>query len=102
MPENKIVKRAAIADQDLVRLWHHIGQHDAEAADRYVHRIIDAHNSLAQFPYRGAPSRTLGDDIRRRVVGDYVTFYNITPAEVRILRVFHQREDADRGFDGMA
>ena len=101
MSQNKIVKRVAMADQDLLRLWHYIGQHDIGAADRYVHRVIDAHNSLAQFPYRGAPSQTLGDDIRRLVVGDYVTFYDITPTMIRILRVFHHREDLDNIFMNM-
>lgn len=98
MSQSKIVQRVAIADEDLVRLWMHIGQHDTEAADRYLHKVIDAHNSLAEFPYRGAPSRTLGDTIRRIVVGDHVTFYDVTPTTVRILRIFHSREDVDSQF----
>lgn len=98
MTQNKVVVRVAIADADIVRLWEHIAQHDTEAADRYVHRLLDSHKLLAQFPFRGAPSRTFGDDIRRLVIGDYVTFYDVTPTMVRILRVFHQREDVDTIF----
>jgi plasmid stabilization system protein ParE len=74
-------------------------KHDQEAADRYVRRLLEAEHSLEQFPYRGAPSYTLGDDIRRLVVGDYVIFYDVTPKMVRVLRIFHQREDADSAFD---
>ena len=99
MTHDRLVKRARAADDDLVRLWQHIAPHDEEAADRYVRRIIDAHNSLGKLPYHGNPSPTFGDDIRRLVVGDYVIFYDVTPSMIRILRIFHQREDVDSALD---
>ncbi len=95
MPVPKPVLRTADAEDDLVRLWLHIGAHNPEAADRYIWRIQKACEDVAQFPDRGTPRPDLGESCRKLVVGDYVVFYDHLDDEITVLRVFHGKEDID-------
>jgi plasmid stabilization system protein ParE len=54
-----------------------------------LHRIDDAIRTLSHAPYRGESQSKLNENVRRIIVGNYLVFYEATPADVRIMRVFH-------------
>lgn len=95
MPVPKPVLRSADAENDLIRLWLHIAEHSPKAADKYIWRIQEACEDIAQFPNKGMPRLDLGEHCRKLVVGDYVVFYDHLPDGIFILRIFHGKEDID-------
>ncbi len=69
MPAPKPVLLSQDAEQDLIRLWLHIAEHDPNAADRYIHRIKIACDDVAMFPNRGRKQPELGKFARKLIVG---------------------------------
>ncbi len=74
MPEPKPVLRSADAENDLIRLWLHIAEHNPNAADRYIRRIQQACEGISQFPDKGTPRPDLGINCCKLVIGDYLIF----------------------------
>lgn len=68
----------------------YLRQFNPEAADRFVQRLIDAGNSLADFPNRGR----LTDDGFRELVSTppYVLRYWVADDVVYIVRIKHGRQ----------
>ena len=87
------VIRTVRAKADLKRIWIHVSSDSESAADPLVRSIDAACDRLAAFPELG-PSR---DDIRLGLrhlsVDQYLVFYRINGADVRIVRVLHGRRD---------
>jgi len=84
------------ARADLVRLREFIHIHNPDAAERAAHTILEAINTLKTFPKLGKPVRAreeyrdLAFVFGRR---GYVMRYRLTSSTIRILRVWHVRED---------
>jgi toxin ParE1/3/4 len=76
-------------------LWLHIGEHNPEAADRYIWRIQETCETVAQFPDRGTSRPDLGEHCHKLVTGDYVVFYDHPEENIIILWVFHDKEAID-------
>ena len=62
-------------------------------ARRYGADFQRIYRSLAEFPAGGSPRRSLGSDVRVKIVYPYVAFYEHTADTVTILRVLHGRRD---------
>lgn len=76
---------AAIAD--LIAIRNYIGHFNPAAARRMALRLRSAAESLAEFPDRGRLRR---DGARELVaVPPYIIVYDVVPARVTILRVWH-------------
>lgn len=76
---------AAIAD--LIAIRNYIGHFNPAAARRMALRLRSAAESLAEFPDHGRLRR---DGVRELVaVPPYIIVYDVAPARVTILRVWH-------------
>jgi toxin ParE1/3/4 len=77
---------AALADLEGIRRY--IGNFNPYAAQDMAARIIEAGNSLANFPYRGrsVPGTQLRETTLAR---PYIIRYRVEPNRVLILRVRH-------------
>ena len=77
---------SALADVDGIRRY--IGNFNPDAARAMAERIIDAGNSLANFPYRGR--QVPGTQLRESTIArPYIIRYRVEPNRVVILRVRH-------------
>jgi toxin ParE1/3/4 len=90
------VIRTSAADEDLIRIWLYIAQHNPKAADAILDRLEARFHILEQFPQAGVARGDIGENIRQLVEGDYVIFYRPTAKLVEILRVLHTRQRQDR------
>jgi toxin ParE1/3/4 len=77
---------SALADLEGIR--RHIGNFNPYAARDMADRIIEAGNSLANFPYRGR--QVLGTQLRETMIArPYVIRYRVERDRVIILRIRH-------------
>lgn len=85
---------SAAAQSDLGRLHDFLARHDLDAADEALDILIEAPEVLLDFPRRGPRLSTFEhQEIRELKVGDYVLRYELAGAEIKVLRLFHGRED---------
>lgn len=81
------------AEEDLIRIWAEIAEHNEVAADKYLKILNDRIESLFEFPDRGKPRDDLIVGVRMLVEGKYLIFYRVENLRVEILRVIHGRRD---------
>ena len=85
---------SSAAQSDLGRLHDFLAGHDLDAADEALNILIEAPEVLLDFPRRGPRlSRYQSQEIRELRVGNYILRYELVGVEIRILRLFHGRED---------
>jgi toxin ParE1/3/4 len=65
-------------------------------ANRYVTVIHDKAEALARGELPGTPAGQIRPGLRRQVVRSHVIWYRVDGATLRVLRVLHQRRDANR------
>jgi toxin ParE1/3/4 len=82
----------AKADADLLRIRDYIREQNPNAAKRVARRLLDAGKSLSAFPNRGKPGLIQGTR-ENTTVWPYVIVYQVTSAEVQILRIWHGAQD---------
>lgn len=83
---------AAWADID--RLHAFLAEHDLDAANSLIDRLVDAPAKLLDFPRRGSRlSEFEPREVREYRVADYLLRYEIAGTDIFVLRVFHARED---------
>lgn len=84
------------AKNDLVRLRQFIASENPKAAKKASQRIIASANSILNNPLIGRPLRGR-KDIREIIISfgssNYLLRYDIKPDEIRILRVWHGKEN---------
>jgi len=79
----------AISDLDLIIAY--IAHFDRDAAERVAQRLIDAGESLSEFPRRGRPQQ--GEIRALAIVAPYLILYRAIEDDVLILRIRHGRRD---------
>lgn len=83
------------ADRDLIAIWRYGAEKfGLETAQRYARRIDVAVATLLDFPRSGG--QVPGRDIRRLAVERHVIYYRPTTEGIFVIRVLHQRMDAER------
>lgn len=83
---------AAWADVD--RLHAFMAQHDIDEADAVFDRLTAAPSSPLDFPRRGARLSEFNPrEVRELRTGRYLLRYELAEGEVRVLRIFHAREN---------
>ena len=79
---------------DLVRLYEFLNSVNAPAAVRVVRQLIAGAKRIPAYPRLGARLAEFEPrEVRRLLVGDYEMRYEVTTADIFILRIFHVRED---------
>jgi plasmid stabilization system protein ParE len=85
---------SAAAQADLDRLHGFLAQHDPDAADAMLDRLIAAPEALLEFPRRGSRLSEFGArEVREFRVSGYLVRYELIRADIFLLRAFHARED---------
>ena len=90
-----------LAHQDLVRLRQFIAEHDPTAAGRAAQRIKTVAQLLRDQPLIGravtTPTGETRNDIRELPLtfgsGGYVLRYQVLKKQIRVLRIWHTREE---------
>lgn len=88
------------ADQDLLEIAFYIALDSVEVADRFIDRIHDRLELLAQSPGMGRPRDELAPSLRSFTVGNYVIFYRLSRDGIEVIRVLHGARDIDSIFHG--
>lgn len=82
------------AFEDLERLRAFLAPKNPRAADRIVATLFEAPKRLLLQPRMGPPVEGNFDgEIRRLLMGQYEIRYTIEGEDIRILRIFHTREE---------
>jgi toxin ParE1/3/4 len=78
---------APSALQEIISIYDYVAQHDPRAASDLIDALLNAGDSLENFPRRGRP---VGDNLRElTIVYPYVIRYEIVGSDVTILGVCH-------------
>ena len=85
---------SAAAQTDLGRIHKFIAQYDVEAAALIMNELIDAPETLLEFPRRGPRLSDFNPrEVRELRVRKYVLRYEFVGSDIRVSRCFHGRED---------
>ena len=90
-----------LAQQDLVRLRQFIADHNPKAAARAASRIKSVTQLLWAQPLVGRPAESPGGEVRNDIrellltfgSGGYILRYQVLPKQIRVLRIWHTREE---------
>ena len=89
-----IVRWTPRAVSDLVRLHDFLAEKNPRAAQAVVDALTSAPDKLKQFPRRGGRLEQFVDrEVRRLIVGAYEIRYEINGETIRLLQIWHGRED---------
>ena len=88
------IQWSASAQEDIGRLHEFLARHDIDAADKIMDALLNAPEALLDFPRRGPRlSEFAPREVREFRVGKYLLRYELTAADLIVLRCFHVRED---------
>ncbi|MBI3923849.1 MAG: type II toxin-antitoxin system RelE/ParE family toxin [Armatimonadetes bacterium] len=90
-----------ISDQavsDLTDIWAYIARDTIAAADRFVDRLYQQCQRLAEAPKTGRQRDELLPGLRSFPVGRYLLFYRVEEERVEVVRVLSGYRDLDSLF----
>ena len=88
---------SARADRDLTEIYTYTFEKFGERqADRYLLKLHDCLQHLAQEPGAGRPVREVAGDYRRFDCGSHGIFYQDAPYGIFVVRVLHLAMDLPR------
>jgi toxin ParE1/3/4 len=88
------------AEADLEDIWIHIARDSPVNATRFITRILERCERLADMPATGRSRGDLGPDLRSVALGNYLIIYRPIEDGIEIVRVLHGRRDLDALFSG--
>src|SRR3989338_10976230 len=86
------VEITKIAEQDIEAIWNYIAQDSQRMADLFILELEKQGSTLEHFPFRCPlipESKSLGEQYRHLLFGNYRTVFRIEGKKVYILRVIH-------------
>ena len=83
------------AEQDLIEIWLFIAEGSPENADRFLDRLADAAERVAEFRDMGRARPELADDMKSFPLGRYVLFYRDCADGIELVRVLRASRDID-------
>jgi len=89
------ITRTPRARQHALDIWLHIAIDSPKAADRFIDRIDDILQMLADNPFAGKAAPNLDKTVRYFPVGSYLVFYDPLPDGIFVLRLWHGAQDLD-------
>jgi plasmid stabilization system protein ParE len=85
---------SSVAWADVDRLHAFLAEYDLDAADAVFNRLANAPAELLDFPRRGSRlSQYDPREVREFRIGNYLLRYELTGADIFVLRLFHAKED---------
>lgn len=83
-----------LAERDLERVYSFLAAKSLLAAAKVADALREAPNRLQMQPHAGQRIETITSrEVRRIVVGHYEIRYAVVGEVIRILRIFHAREE---------
>ena len=95
MPQ--VLKRPQ-AETDLDEIWWYIAQDNPDNADRFLDKIEERCQALAQFPRLGVSREELMPALRSLAVGNCLIFYLPIVDGIEVVRVLSGMRDIDAVF----
>ena len=95
----KAARLSALAQADLEGIWLYIAQDNPTAADRFVDRIQQTCQKLAQAPRIGRSREDLASGLRSLPLDKYIIFYRPAKSGVEVARVLSGYRDFDVLFE---
>jgi plasmid stabilization system protein ParE len=87
------------ADRDVACVYAYLEPRSLEAARRFLRRLFDAVDTLAEIPRMGSPADLgLEHEYRYLVLDHYKIFYYVGDAKVVVSRVWDTRQDPTQFF----
>jgi len=83
------VSRTARAEDDLIKIWLYIAQHNPNSADMLLDKIDAACELLAEYPGTGSARVDLAPELRYFAVGRYLILYREVSSGIEVVRVAH-------------
>ena len=84
------------ARADALGIWHYTGQeHGPDAADAYLRDLDRAMQLVREFPDIGTDCSHVREGYRRIRSGSHLVYYLAVEAEIRVVRILHERMDAN-------
>lgn len=85
-----------LAEVDLEEIWLYTAKHwSVEQADSYHRDLVAAFKGLAARTKRGRPANVL-PDFQKYLCGSHVVYFSEYVDRLDVIRVLHQRQDAER------
>jgi toxin ParE1/3/4 len=94
---SQVLKRPQ-AETDLDEIWWFIAQDNPDNADRFLDKIEERCQALAQFPHLGVSREELVPALRSLPVGNYLIFYLPIEDGIEVVRVLPGMRDIDAMF----
>jgi toxin ParE1/3/4 len=92
----KVVAFSPAAQVDIGEIWDYSADRwGPDQADDYTDAIRDACNALAQGTKHGRPALVL-PDFQMYFCGSHVIYFLDYPDQLDVIRILHQRQDAER------
>ncbi len=92
MPQ--VLKRPQ-AETDLDEIWWYIAQDNPDNADRFLDKIEERCQALAQFPHMGISREDLMPTLRSLPLANYLIFYLPIEDGIKVVRVLPAMRDID-------
>ena len=84
---------APLAEEDLLEVWLFIAEDSPEEADRFLDRLLETGQRLAEFPRLGRLRPDLGSGLHSFPVGNYLLYYRQRASGIELVRVLHAGRD---------
>ena len=81
------------ADQDLLDIWLYIAEDNLVNADRFLDKINDTAQRLAEFKDIGTDRPELADELLIFPLDRYMLYYRKKDAGIELVRVLHSSRD---------
>ncbi|MGQ0484881.1 MAG: type II toxin-antitoxin system RelE/ParE family toxin [Hyphomicrobiales bacterium] len=83
------VKLSARAEQDLIDIWFSIAEDSPVIADRFIDKLLERVDGLADFPDRGVLRKEISAGLRMLIEGNYLILYCVNDNVVDVMRIVH-------------
>jgi toxin ParE1/3/4 len=84
------------AEDDVLGIWFHIAKDNLAAADRFVDRLTEAFQLLADNPEMGERMERYRLGLRAWSLGNYIIYFHATVEGIEVYRVLHGARDQGR------
>jgi plasmid stabilization system protein ParE len=93
-----LLKKSPQADQDLLEIWLYIAEDSPVNADRYLDKINDTVNRLAEFSDMGIERPELAKALFSFPLDHYILYYRKIEQGIELVRVLHTSRDVGQFF----
>jgi toxin ParE1/3/4 len=83
------VKLSARAERDLIDIWFAVAIDSPANADRFIDKLSERVDGLADFPDRGVLRQEVAAGLRMLIEGNYLILYRVKSDVVEVMRIVH-------------